>query len=88
MSPWPSAFTHVFGKSLKVFKVEKADCNVENVDSFEFGQVVKSSAKEGLFVKVADGVVRLLEIQLEGGKRMNDNAFLLGRNVEIGTKLE
>lgn len=88
MSPWPSAFTHVLGKTLKVFKVEKADCDVENIDSFEAGQVVKSSAKEGLFVKVADGVVRLSEIQLEGGKRMSDNAFLLGRNVEIGTKFE
>lgn len=88
MSPWPSAFTHVLGKTLKVFKVEKADCNVENIHSFNFGQVVKSSAKEGLFVKVADGVVRLSEIQLEGGKRMSDNAFLLGRNVEIGTKFE
>ncbi len=88
MSPWPSAFTHVLGKTLKVFKVEKTDCDIDDIDSFEAGQVVKSSAKEGLFVKVADGVVRLSEIQLEGGKRMSDNAFLLGRNVEIGTKFE
>lgn len=88
MSPWPSAFTHVFGKTLKVFKVEKTDCDIENIDSFEAGQVVKSSAKEGLFVKVADGIIRLSQIQLEGGKRMSDNAFLLGRNVEIGTKFE
>ena len=88
MSPWPSAFTHVFGKTLKVFKVEKTDCDIDDIDSFESGQVVKSSAKEGLFVKVADGVIRLSQIQLEGGKRMSDNAFLLGRNVEIGTKFE
>lgn len=88
MSPWPSAFTHVFGKTLKVFKVEKTDCDIENIDSFEAGQVVKSSAKDGLFVKVADGIIRLSQIQLEGGKRMSDNAFLLGRNVEIGTKFE
>lgn len=88
MSPWPSAFTHVWGKTLKVFKVEKADCNEENVNSFECGQVVKSSAKEGLFVKVADSVIRLSQIQLEGGKRMSDTAFLLGRNIEVGTKFE
>lgn len=88
MSPWPSAFTHVFGKTLKVFKVEKTDCDIDDIDSFEAGQVVKSSAKEGLFVKVADGIIRLSQIQLEGGKRMSDNAFLLGRNVEIGTKFE
>lgn len=88
MSPWPSAFTHVFGKTLKVFKVEKTDCDIENINSFEAGQVVKSSAKDGLFVKVADGIIRLSQIQLEGGKRMSDNAFLLGRNIEIGTKFE
>lgn len=88
MSPWPSAFTHVFGKTLKVFKVEKTDCDIDDIDSFELGQVVKSSAKDGLFVKVADGIIRLSQIQLEGGKRMSDNAFLLGRNVEIGTKFE
>lgn len=88
MLPWPSAFTHVFGKTLKVFKVEKTDCDIENINSFEAGQVVKSSAKDGLFVKVADGIIRLSQIQLEGGKRMSDNAFLLGRNVEIGTKFE
>ncbi len=88
MSPWPSAFTHVFGKTLKVFKVEKTDCDIENINSFEAGHVVKSSAKDGLFVKVADGIIRLSQIQLEGGKRMSDNAFLLGRNVEIGTKFE
>lgn len=88
MSPWPSAFTHVFNKTLKVFKVEKTDCDIENINSFGAGQVVKSSAKDGLFVKVADGVIRLSQIQLEGGKRMSDNAFLLGRNVEIGTKFE
>ena len=87
MTPWPSAFTHVFGKTLKVFKVEKEEFSGQLLNGFENGQVVKSNSKEGLIVKVKDGALRLKEIQLEGGKRMSDTAFLLGRNVEVGTKL-
>lgn len=87
MTPWPSAFTHVFGKALKVFKVEKEEFSGQLLNGFENGQVVKSNSKEGLIVKVKDGALRLKEIQLEGGKRMSDTAFLLGRNVEVGTKL-
>ena len=87
MTPWPSAFTHVFGKTLKVFKVEKEEFSGQLLNGFENGQVVKSNSKEGLIVKVKDGALRLEEIQLEGGKRMSDTAFLLGRNVEVGTKL-
>lgn len=87
MTPWPSAFTHVFDKTLKVFKVEKEEFSGQLLNGFENGQVVKSNSKEGLIVKVKDGALRLEEIQLEGGKRMSDTAFLLGRNVEVGTKL-
>lgn len=87
MTPWPSAYTHVFGKTLKVFDVEKVDFSGD-ISAFVYGQVVRANSKEGLFVKVADGVIRLCEIQLEGSKRMSDTAFLLGRNVEVGTKFE
>lgn len=87
MTPWPSAFTHVFGKTLKVFKVQKVELSDNELNLFQNGQVVKSSPKDGLVVKVIDGALRLVEIQLEGGKRMRDEAFLLGRSVEVGTKL-
>lgn len=87
MTPWPSAFTHVFGKTLKVFKVQKVELSDDELNLFQNGQVVKSSPKDGLVVKVSDGALRLVEIQLEGGKRMRDEAFLLGRSVEVGTKL-
>lgn len=87
MTPWPSAFTHVFGKTLKVFKVQKVELSDDELNLFQNGQVVKSSPKDGLVVKVFDGALRLVEIQLEGGKRMRDEAFLLGRSVDVGTKL-
>lgn len=80
MTPWPSAFTHYEGKTLKVFDVEKVE--FEGVG--KCGEVLKASAKDGLIVKVANGAIRICELQLEGGKRMKDKDFLLGRHIEVG----
>lgn len=76
-----------FWQDAQNFRRGKTECECD-IDGYDCGQVVKANAKEGLFVKVFDGVVRLKEIQLEGAKRMCDTAFLLGRSVEIGTKFE
>ncbi len=83
MSPWPSAFTEVFGKKLKVFAVEKTECDVQG----KTGEVLVSNEKQGLIVQVKDGAIRLADIQLEGGKRMKDTDFLRGRKIDIGTVL-
>lgn len=80
MTPWPSAFTHYEGKTLKVFDVEKVEYNGDE----KCGEVVEANPKDGLIVKVADGAVRLCQIQLEGSKRMSDSDFLLGRRIEKG----
>ena len=80
MTPWPSAYTHFEGKTLKVFDVEKVYFDGDG----KYGEVIKASAKEGLIVKVADGAIRICLLQLEGGKRMRDTDFLLGRRVEVG----
>lgn len=85
MSPWPSAFTHYNGKTLKVFSVEKVDGDFACA---KCGEVVIADAKRGLIVKVSDGAIRLSQIQLEGSKRMNDSDFLLGRQIAIGSVLD
>ncbi|MBO4554158.1 MAG: methionyl-tRNA formyltransferase [Clostridia bacterium] len=83
MTPWPSAYTEYDGKKLKVFKIQKHSDSV----SHEIGEVVFADAKNGLQVQTKDGLVRLLDIQLEGAKRMQDVDFLRGRKIEIGSKL-
>lgn len=85
MSPWPSAFTHYNGKTLKVFSVDKVDGDFEGA---KYGEVVLADSKRGLIVKVLDGAIRLCQIQLEGSKRMNDTDFLLGRQIAIGSILD
>lgn len=90
MTPWPSAYTHIGEKTLKIFDVEKVepfDLQKSN-DQFEnakVGEVVLADKNHGLILKVADGFIRLHVIQLEGSKRMDDTQFLLGRKIDVGT---
>lgn len=90
MTPWPSAYTHIGEKTLKIFDVEKVELSdlQKSNDQFEnarLGEVVLADKNHGLIVKVADGFIRLHVIQLEGSKRMDDTQFLLGRKIDVGT---
>ena len=90
MTPWPSAYTHIGEKTLKIFDVEKVELSdlQKSNDQFEnakFGEVVLADKNHGLIVKVADGFIRLHVIQLEGSKRMDDTQFLLGRKIDVST---
>lgn len=90
MTPWPSAYTHIGEKTLKIFDVEKVELSdlQKSNDQFEnakFGEVVLADKNHGLIVKVADGFIRLHVIQLEGSKRMDDTQFILGRKIDVGT---
>lgn len=90
MTPWPSAYTHIGEKTLKIFDIEKVELSdlQKSNDQFEnakFGEVVLADKNHGLIVKVADGFIRLHVIQLEGSKRMDDTQFLLGRKIDVGT---
>ncbi|MEQ9425760.1 MAG: methionyl-tRNA formyltransferase [Cyclobacteriaceae bacterium] len=72
LSPYPAAWTRLDGKVLKVYKA-----TVEEYDHAEAG-AVRSDNKTYLKFGCADGWVHLLEIQLEGKKRMNVEDFLKG----------
>ena len=90
MTPWPSAYTHIGEKTLKIFDVEKVEPidlqkSNEQFENAKFGEVVLADKNHGLIVKVADGFIRLHVIQLEGSKRMDDTQFLLGRKIDVGT---
>lgn len=87
MSPWPSAYTHVGEKTLKVYAIDSIDFDCD-IDVYSNGEVVISNAKDGLIVKVAAALIRLCDIQLEGSKRMSDTDFLRGRTIEVGTILK
>ena len=75
LSPYPGAWTTLNGKKLKVFKTKKS---IEN-HSKQVGTIV-SDDKKFLKIATADGFVEVLELQLQGKKRMDTKAFLNGYN--------
>ena len=82
LNPWPSAYTQLDGKT---FKLWKAQVLAENTDK-KPGTIVKAE-KNSLFVQTGEGILALLEVQLEGKKRMEVDAFLRGYQVETGNCL-
>lgn len=81
LNPWPVALTTLSGERLKVFAAEKANGNGEP------GTVLEADPKKGLTVACGEGALKLIEIQLVGGKRMKATDFLRGHAIEVGTKL-
>lgn len=70
LSPWPVAHTTVDGKLLKVHRAVLADGKGQP------GEVIDSKK---FIVACKEGALELLEVQLEGGKRMKGEDFLRGR---------
>ena len=82
LNPWPSAYTRLNGKTLKIWKAlpepggepQKAGC-------------VYLVNKKELKIQTGAGVLSLLEVQLEGKKRMDIPSFLRGYEVLSNAKL-
>ena len=83
MDPWPGAYTHLGGKTLKVWKARA----FMDEETAEKPGTVLSADKDGIRAACGRGVLSLTEVQLEGKKRMEADAFLRGFHVEPGTLL-
>ena len=83
MNPWPSAYTFLNNKTLKVWKAA-----VEDAESGKAapGTIVYVD-KKGIHVACGEKILVLQEVQLEGKKRMETDAFLRGYQVTEGTIL-
>lgn len=83
MNSWPSAYTMWNGKTLKIWK---AQWN-QSVHAHAPGTIL-AVEKESVSVACGEGVIRIMELQLEGKKRMAVKDFLLGYHMEEGSRLE
>ena len=79
LNPWPSAYTFMKGKSLKLWTASVVYEEREAVP----GEIV-GIRKEGILVKTGEGLLLIRELQLEGKKRMDTAAFLRGYTVDKG----
>ncbi len=85
LNPWPSAYTAIQGKTMKIYVaevVEEEDCTTDAAP----GTVIAVD-KKSFTVRCGNGALRICNLQLEGKKRMDTSAFLLGYKVEKGMQL-
>jgi len=83
LNPWPSAYTKLNGKNLKIW-----ECQVVSADASKgvCGEILEVT-KDSMIVQTGEGALAVKALQLEGKKRMDAGAFLRGFSVETGTIL-
>ncbi len=82
LNPWPSAYSSLNDKTLKIWQAEVIDTEFDG----SIGEVVEVT-NDSIVIKTGEGALAIKELQLEGKKRMETDAFLRGYHVECGMKL-
>jgi methionyl-tRNA formyltransferase len=82
LAPAPSAFTTLAGRLLKVHRATVDGGAAEAAP----GRVVNAGA-DGIVVTTGSGTLRLLDVQMEGRRRMTAAEFLAGHRLPAGTCL-
>lgn len=82
-NPWPSAYTHIRGKFLKVHRATIVDTAQLASNP---GEVIKANS-QGFWVATGSGVLSLEEVQLENKKRLAGVEFIKGARIQSGDRL-
>lgn len=83
--PWPGAYTHYDGSTLKIIKTELSKTPAAGALP---GEVVAASPAEGILVNTGSGVILIKILQPEGKKEMTAGAFLLGHRIKKGYRFQ
>ena len=82
LNPWPSAYIFYKGKTMKLWRAKVLEDTAEGRNGVP-GQII-SVDKNGFTVQTGDGALQILELQMEGKKRMDAGAFLRGCQMTVG----
>ncbi len=104
LNPWPSAYTHLDGKLIKIWKAQALNTvdfgalshSLSPEDNSKAKELERTEAfgsiiavlKDSFVVLTGDGYLKITEVQLEGKKRMDVKSFLLGNKLTVGTILK
>lgn len=80
LSPYPTAYTTLNGKTLKIYRAEKHP--FPSSESTPKAGTVQTDGKSYLDFATENGYLRILELQLEGKKKMEIDEFLRGYRFE------
>lgn len=81
LNPWPVALTSLEGARMKVYAAQPE----QGVGAP--GEVLVADAKNGLLVACGTDTLRITELQMVGGKRMNACDYLRGHAIPVGSRL-
>ena len=81
LSPNPGAFTYLNGKMLKIYRAEKIMDMILPSAIMVIDHYITNN-RTYLYLACADGFIKILELQLEGKKKMNTGDFLRGYRFE------
>ncbi|HXF82756.1 MAG TPA: methionyl-tRNA formyltransferase, partial [bacterium] len=82
MDPWPSAYTFHRGRLLKIWRARAVPAPAAPP-----GTILVVRPGEGIVVATGEGALQLLEVQLEGGRRMTADEFARGAHLKAGERL-
>jgi methionyl-tRNA formyltransferase len=80
VTPWPVAYTFINEKRLRIFKSKILDMDTTHSP----GIIVKGLSSE-LCVSTGKGILSILEVQLDSGKRLDIREFLKGAVIPEGS---
>lgn len=82
LNSWPCTYTYTGGRLLKIWEADTDTCDEGKAP----GTVIKAD-KMGIYVATGKGCLVIKSLQLEGKKRMDTGAFLLGYDIKSGDVL-
>ncbi len=78
---WPVAYTDYKGKSLRLWLAKLIEQDTEtSADNYKYGEVI-SESPEGIDVFAKNGIVRIVELQMPGKKRIMVKDFINGQSL-------
>ena len=81
-TPWPSAYTHLRGKLMKVHRAKV----IATTERGNPGEIIRADGN-GFWVATGSGALSLEEVQLENRKRLLGVEFLKGTRIGKGERL-
>lgn len=87
LNSWPSAYTYYRKKSLKIWECEAILEENGSRETEGMAGAVEKVEKDAFYVRTGKGLLKVMQVQPEGKKRMAVKDFLLGYPLEAGTIL-
>ena len=82
LSPYPAAFVSYKDKIIKLYRAKVYDPSSTEETP---GSIIKASEGQ-LFIGCQPGIIEILELQMEGKKKLSTTEFLRGQSLKVGER--